>query len=155
MTGTNFSSWYNQSEGTLVVTANTYDNNYTALPLAFIHQDGSNSYQFTYQSRTLYYPRVSGGNYTITVDLSANSSRDNCKIAGVYGPNSNGDFTAAVGVNGSSFERASPLVPNVIAATNLKIGSNHNNNLYANTQITCLTYYPFRLTDAQLEALTL
>lgn len=154
ITGTNFSDWYNQGEGTLVVTADTYDNNYTALPLAFIHQDGSNSYQFSYQSQTTYFPRVSAGDYTITVDPSANSSRDNCKIAGVYGPNSDGDFTAAVGVNGSSFERASPLVPNVIAATNLKIGSNHGNTLYANTHITRLSYYDRRVSDAALEVLT-
>lgn len=153
ITGDNFTSWYNQSEGTLTVTAKTYDNNYTPLPLAFIHQDGSNSYQFSYQSQTTYFPRVSAGNYTITVDSSANS-RDNCKIAGVYGPNSSGDFTAAVGVNGSAFERASPLVPNVIAATSLKIGSNHGNTLYANTTLARLSYYSERLTDEQLEVLT-
>ena len=68
ITNVNFSSWYNQSEGTLAITAKTYDNNYTPLPLAFIHQDGSNSYQFNYQSQTTYLPRVSAGNYVITVD---------------------------------------------------------------------------------------
>lgn len=149
MTGANFSSWYRQDEGSLLVSYNTGPAAKDSRQVA-ISADGDTS--------NLIQLGLSSASIVFCEGFSNGSAQFNFTQA-VAIPNT--VMNAAVGyANNSAF--GSHLGSSAVTDTNcippygvnrLDIG-NRGGGSQANTSIRRLTYYPKRLTDAQLQALT-
>jgi hypothetical protein len=148
MTGTNFSSWYNASEGTLF--SNSLPPDAAAFFAFQIISDGTNANEL--QQRT-----VSGGtNPTFVVNTLSSTVASigvalakgvENKIASAYKVD---DFQSAVnGALGTADN--SGAVPTV---TQLDLGRRANGTTYLNGHIRRIAYYPTRLPDTTLQGLT-
>ncbi len=152
MTGVNFSSWYRQDEGSFVALGaiarlggtgfpafasvdDTSSNN--AMELS-VWDGASDQYQFSGYVSGASQWAVTGTNYTAGTSAS---------ITGAYKAN---DFQSAVlGVLGTA--DTAGTVPTV---TQLRLGANRGGGGILNGTIRSLTYYPKRLTNAELQALS-
>ena len=148
MTGTNFSSWYNNAQGTLYSEASTYDvsvsgrtsfsiNNATNDNR--IHINHSTVKVFIGKAGTTQYTNSFGG-VTVTNNVAS-------RIALAYA--SNNVNAATNGVIGG----VDDTVVEVPVVTQSNIGSLPVGSLLNGT-IRKIAYYPIRLTNAQLQALT-
>jgi len=143
MTGTNFSSWYNQSEGTCVLSAKKINSNESYL---FNFSDNTNN------NRILSQP----AGYALYVQ----STTAQAQLSSAISANSN--FKIAVGVKQNSFNLAnngtlgtldtSGIMP--VGIDRLHLFSTNSGTEYSSGTIARLAYYPVRLPDAQLQALT-
>ncbi len=147
MTGTNFSSWYNQSEGTFVV---SQDNVGVSFRTAIQVDGGSNSNRILLQTSSTSLAQV------LFVNV-ANVSQVNLSTQTI---NSTGSVTAAAyklddyaySVNGAAASTDNVgLVPTV---TRMFIGSELGSSVYLNGHIRQIAYYNTRLPNAQLQTLT-
>lgn len=148
MTGTNFSSWYNQAAGTLYVDYNLGLDN-ISIDICMV-DDGtsSNSIQMRYASGSqAQYLVTVGGVGQASLAPTGYSATGNYKRAVTYATNS---FNQAINSVLPSAEDTSGTVPVV---SNLKIGFGTGGN-YLNGTIKKIAYYPLRVTNAQLQALT-
>ena len=147
MTGTNFSSWYNQSQGTFYAESSTADtfpttfavgdttaNNRIQVGLCPIAGLGLRSYVIT---NGVQQNNVTVGNYTL---------RSFAKIALSC---ISGAFTGAF--NGTASSTATGNMPVCTQAT---IGQANYTGQYQNGTIKKIAYYPVTLTNAQLQSLT-
>lgn len=146
MTGTNFSSWYNQSQGSLYINAiapllgnsglvsinDTTNNNRMTLQTS-----GPTTLAFRYVS--------SSGNFTSTSTSYTQAS--DIKSIAVYKQNDQTTYTNSIVSTGITNQAILPLV------TQIQIGIGPSVN-YANTTIKKISYYPLRLTNAELQGLT-
>jgi hypothetical protein len=147
ITGSNFTEWYNQSEGTFSSKVNFYSNNATH----YIWQVGNTA------SRMLSSGRVNGQSWLL-LSINNNVFTDNVSSTYSSGKNnwissySNDGFfgTSNGGSVISSNNGDVPTLDNNI----LYLGSFINSSNYLNGHISQLTYYPRRLTNAQLVTLT-
>jgi hypothetical protein len=149
MTGTNFSSWYRQDEGTIYGSAKTFQglNSYIA---GIWGGSVQNRIALNWDSLSRFF---SGSRY-LNVFSGTSTSAGTApidtfgKIAFAYQLYNN-----ASSWNGGQVLKSFPLgFPNF---TRLDIGNNNNSaGNYLNGTIRRLTYYPKRLPDAQLQALT-
>ena len=152
ITGTNFSSWYNQTEGTLFTEASVgYAIPSSGFPVVASLNDGTsnNRIENGFLTTTLGgFEAVAGGAFQ--AGMYPGSSASLRKLAGTYEIN---DF--AVCVNGGSVSTdTSGTIPVV---DRLRLGernSTTNSSNFLNGHIRRITYYPRRLTDAELQALT-
>ena len=149
MTGTNFSSWYNQSEGTFVVGADVLSTNATRVWMdvgpngAF----GTTAYIGQVPSNIALLPGAAPVNMVSTVAATALSNT----VA--IGLQTNNSVFAANGILGTA--DTSCTMP--ASATQLVIGSaiwNLGGGASLNGHIRSITYYPTRLPDATLQSLT-
>lgn len=150
MTGTNFSSWYNQAEGTFYAEFVPSSSDFGSNKNIFLASDdtSSNFVGFRYGS--------SGSQPAMTSQVSsvlqanvvtgAMVAGANYKLAGAYALNS---FTASrnAGTVGADNVGTVPTV------TRAEIGSLSSTTITSQT-IKKLAYYPLRVTNAQLQALT-
>lgn len=148
MTGTNFSTWYNAGEGTLYSEAKllAVPGGATYPGIVKISTDSANKIGFwTIPAATSMYFSVSANN-TSSADISVAQSPVSSflKIAGVYKVN---DFAASVNASTVGTD-TSGIVPVVIK---MDIGTYDN---IWNGTIKKIAYYPLRVTNAQLQALT-
>lgn len=152
MTGTNFSSWYNASEGSIVAAFDVYspsavdgfgrvyqiDDTTNNNAIALIKQNGN----------TLFFGIVSVAGATqaqlLTSALSANTP---AKVATAYKLNDFGQATNG----GTLVTDTSGTIPTV---TQIRLGSLASGVSSMNGHIRTITYYSSRLTNAQLQALT-
>jgi hypothetical protein len=161
MTGANFSSWYNQAEGTLyteasglgnfrfntwangaIVTLSPFDggaNNFIAIQI-----EAPNSTAVNGDSRFEVYQ--SGINYAT---LIKNYNGGMNKFAGAYKVN---DIAYTDSQTTAVLTDTSTLIPTCTALSIGQFTSNGNRTL--NGHIRKIAYYPLRVTDAQLQALT-
>jgi hypothetical protein len=147
MTGTNFSSWYNQSEGTIVASIlNGTPTGTSTAVLSF--QDGAGSANNRHQMSgyTAFTATVVGG--VVQSNLGTNASAA-ASLAYAYKAN---DFAASA--NGATpTTDNSGTVPSALAyATIGKFDFGLAQSL--NGHIRTIAYYPSRLSNAQLQALT-
>jgi hypothetical protein len=148
MTGTNFSSWVNNAEGTLYV---EYINYTTATGSLFSFDDGTANNRliaFTNVGTTPAYRVVVGGVDQAVVNLANITAGTVGKLSFGYQVNNfagsaNG---AAVGTD------LSGTLPTSLAVA--RIGVNVAGVAVLNGTIKRIAYYPQRLTNAQLQALT-
>ena len=151
MTGTNFSSWYNQSEGTFVSQYSQFSSSASQIKAVAIASDGSaNNVVYTYVGTTgLPNGLVSvGGATEANPSNPAISSNTAVKTAFAYKVN---DF-ALVTDGGAAATDASGAVPTV---SRLGIGTNSTGlSSYLNGHIRQIAYFNTRLPDAQLQSLT-
>lgn len=149
MTGTNFSSWYNAEEGTMYAEANT-PSFATTYVFAEINNNSTSNYirhSTTSVGTTTQFVVVDG---TVTqaspgFAVTLGSYR---KMAGAYTANS-----VQQSVNGSlGTEDTSATIPTNLVQIN--IGSRAAGTSAVNGTISKIAYYPLRVTNAQLQALT-
>ena len=148
MTGANFSEWYRADEGTVYTDSITYGGNgpiayLTDNTLNNLHQINANfggSYQFTAYV-------VTNGVNVVNFNSTPLTYGTNFKIG--YGFKTN-DFGASV--NGASVSTdTSGTLPIV---NRLDIGRRFDGSYVASAVIKKIAYYPARLTNTQLQALT-
>ena len=154
MTGTNFSDWFNASEGTFANQVQTF--------APFIVSNGSTSIHCTGASDQILMSINSGllnSGYNVLVVSSVDQ--------GTYRPNltPNNVATAAFGwktntgtrfgFNGATINKASGGTSSVDPSmTQLRIGSRNTNIQFLNGWISKLSFYPQLLTQAELNAFT-
>ena len=146
MTGTNFSSWYNQSEGTIVVSGDSFRGT-AGSARNFQIDDGTSANNI----------RAAGASALQVVDATVVQASlgptplipfdgTAYKFASAYKLN---DFASVT--TGAVATDTSGTVPTAINQLTLGSGSGTN---YLNGHIRTLTYYPQRLANAQLQALS-
>jgi len=150
MTGTNFSSWYNQGEGTIYSEyshASTTTNNPAALS---VNNNGNTNQIVIYGEGAVgekFFVRTNG---TIQATITASSkfaSGVMGKVAGAYNVDN-----FSVSANGATaVSDNAGLVP---AVSQMNIGSEYNGSLPLNGTIKKIAYYPMRVTNSNLQALT-
>jgi hypothetical protein len=147
MTGTNFSSWYNQAEGTVYVEAASSNTSVLSVVVAFSDGTASNRWQLTKTSTTA----IQGFSSTNgTNDFQQNLSPI---VANVFFKSSfaiatNNANTCLNGIAGTS--DTSVLVPVV---NTLDLGQRAT-AFFLNGTIRKVSYYPLAVTSAQLQGLT-
>ena len=148
MTGTNFSSWYNQTAGTFVVSADTLYSNASDLATirsVFTADNGTTSnLHRIYQYANIYGANtIAGGVNQSDISLSSIVVNTPAKLAYAYAVN---DFSAARdGILGTPDTSGSLPSP-----TQLSFGA----RFPVNGHIQTITYYNTRLPNTQLQALT-
>lgn len=147
MTGTNFSSWHNASEGTMYVEGASASTSRTIIAV----DDGSmsNRYQLTLAgSYTPGFAVVSGGVVSADIYTTALTQGTFAREAGAYKVN---DF--ALSTNGSSVAAdTSGVLP--VSANTLRFGAFQNGSNILCGTIKRIVYYPRRLSNAELQSLT-
>ena len=148
MTGTNFSSWYNQSEGTFVTEAGGFVGSSGVAFVGHVSDGTTNEYIDVgrYQP-TLQALIVDGGVNQASLTLGGAANGTSRKLAVSYKVN---DF-AACQDGGTVQTDVAGTVPTV---DRLWIGSDGNLVRALNSHIASLTYYNTRLSDATLQSLT-
>lgn len=144
MTGTNFSSWYNQSAGTFVASADTAGGNGTSRFV--VSASGTNIFAYLHSTAS------AGANYDGTnLLLTGNTASVNVpfNIAGAYATSGS---TKAVTLNGGTV--ASGTYNGAFSSATLLYLGGGLTGTYLNGHIRTVTYYNSRLTNTQLQALT-
>ena len=143
ITGTNFSSWYNQSEGTLI---SNYFSKYDSGGYIAYLNDGNNYRIATTDFSSYQGVVIDNGVGQATIDVGTPVTTSTNKIALGYKVNDIGlslnGVTTAVDANGT--------IPNVVK---LNLGARISDN-HINSSINQVIYYPTRLTNTQLQSLT-
>jgi len=147
MTGTNFSSWYNQTEGTIVWNADTFS---TAAANAVVNINNNSA-----ANRIYGYFSSTSAIGIVTVSSSEQVSFNSGTLSG--GPSG----TTAFAYSLNNFAQATRgvlqtpdgtgLLPTV---SQMNIGTSHASVQNLNGHIRTITYYPVRLTNAELQALS-
>lgn len=155
ITGDNFSSWYNQSESTVLI-------EYT------IRNGSSNSsnylelFGFTYNNLFSghFSGRIDQGSSIRTLSQN-NNARVNLTVNdGVYKSchriveNTSTNKTISISVNGSAVN-SSTVSATAVTHNLFKIGDAYGGNTILSNPIARLTYYTRRLTDSELQTITL
>ena len=152
ITGTNFSSWYNDSEGTIYAEGGPSVPNINKTQLLVTANDNSSNNRWylgkKYDSATVAEFGVTSGGDGQAFVLSAPSSIVNAKYAAGYRVDSFGFITSggALGVDTSG------LVPSGIDRLLIGTLDSASNNI--NGTISRLTYWPTRLSDDTLQTIT-
>jgi hypothetical protein len=147
MTGANFSSWYRADEGTFYTEANKPAALASAIVFSANDNSSNNRQSFVYVSATsLRYRSITNNvnDGSITATVGADSY---VKSAGAYKVN---DFAYSANA-GSAGADTSALVPVV---SQLNIGSEFTASIYLNGTIRKIAYYPLRVSNTNLVALT-
>jgi hypothetical protein len=146
MTGTNFSSWYNQTEGTLFAQSQTAQAYAAGVPARVSIDDGTISNRIAIRNGNNFSSVVTvSGSPVASLELTAWNSNIT-KQAIAYKVD---DF--AYTTNGASVVTdTSGAIPSV---NRLGIGLTGTQN-FLNGYIQRIAYYPVRVTNAQLQALT-
>ena len=152
MTGTNFSSWFNPSEGTLVASYEASPNLFATYVAASNGVVGQNSVHFDNDSggtmRAVYY---SGSVAQATLSLGAYGAAGTVNtVASAYAVN---DFAASRN-GGAVVTDTSGALP--VSLTQLNIGADPSGVAanVTNTHIRSIRYYNKRLYDTQLQTLS-
>jgi hypothetical protein len=146
MTGTNFSSWYRADEGTFFTNFRRYITNANAN--AFVASDNSFNNRISGFSFNGFAPDIAvGGVVQASIEVG---SAPNAGLSGAVAYKVNDVAAAANG--GAVGTDVSALVPVV---NRLYIGANSlGTGAFLNGTIKKIAYYPKRLTNAQLQAIT-
>lgn len=147
MTGTNFSSWFNSAEGCWY--ADWYDRVQSLSHQLFsVYLDGVNRYAMTVNSSNVLDAAVVAGGADTLLSYSVTLTAGNHKGAFSYKKDD-----GSVSVDGLGGTQDSSLtLPSGINA--MVIGTNTSGTQLLNSTIKKLAYYPKRLTNTQLQALT-
>ena len=161
--GTNFTDFYNQTEGTLFGEFTIKDNAYSSAAIANINQEPGSSYAHSimfveigtangYFGRT--YKNSNGINLSSSSSVlnSLHPSTTPQKVSFGYTTVSGGELRAYW--NGNNVNGSSDLSRVPTTLTNMRIGRGWTGSDVINAHIRKLSYYPKRLPNAQLQGLT-
>jgi hypothetical protein len=150
MVGSNFSSWYNQSEGTIYCTSDSPLTTTTAQMNWYISDGNTNNTMFNHKNLSnLNATAVVSGGVTqgdIT-SFSTITSYSTVKSASAYKLND-----LAISVNGASV--GTDLAATIPTVDRIHLGQNVANGQILNGHIQSIKYYPTRLPNADLQRLT-
>jgi hypothetical protein len=150
MTGTNFSSWYNQAEGSFFAQFIPASSSFGANKNLFLSSDGTaNNYaglRYTGSGAEPTFSVVVAGTAQAAISTGAMVAGTSYKMAGAYEAN---DFAVSrnAGTVGTDTSGTVPVV------TQAEIGMLAGTSFSTQT-ISKLAYYPLRVTNAQLQGLT-
>ncbi len=149
MTGTNFSSWYNQSAGTIYSEANTFDASVIRVAVGINDGTTPNRILSTHGASPKGFVAVNGiTQMSQGVSPVVFSNNTFSKMSVAYAVN-NGNAAANGSIGTLDTAMTIPVV------TQLQIGSQTGSATQTlNGTIKKIAYYPLRVTDAQLQALT-
>jgi len=154
ITGSNFSSWYNQSEGSFYTDMKLNPSFPVSgrASISFTLSDSSYNNRITLASSTGSNAfnadvTISGTNYRAVLGNYTSGSNSIKSSIGYKSTNTAGSLNGASPVT-SSPSGSLPLL------TRADIGKDHTNFNYLSGHIRRITYYPTRLTNTQLQALT-
>lgn len=139
MTGVNFSSWYRQDEGTLYADFNVP----AANPVLAI---GQNSFATSIQINSVNVGRFTG---TVPYLLLGTAVVGANKIALALKPE---DFSSST--NGASVATSTAAQTIQFGANHLNIGASYSGASTSNGHLKKISYYPKRLSNSELQALT-
>ena len=155
MTGTNFSEWYRQDEGTFYTEHTIRQNVGTNYPSVFFAQNTSGSYAIgllhdTASSYRFYAQLTSDSTNYAMQDVNTVSVGDEIKGALAF------DYSSASFVNTKNGDTVQTLTgyPPMGPLTEIKFGTRAAVTGYLNNTIKKIAYYPQRLSNATLQALT-
>ena len=161
--GTNFTDFYNQTEGTLFGEFTIKDTTYSSAAIANINQEPGASYAYSimfaeigtangYFGRT--YKNSSGVNISNSSSVlnSLHPSTTPQKVSFGYTTVSGGELRAYW--NGNNVNGSSDLSKVPTTLTNMRIGRGWTGDDVINAHIRKLSYYNKRLSDSQLQGLT-
>jgi hypothetical protein len=144
--GDSISSWYNPSESTFVA---KYTCAYgSAQAAVFGANDGTNNNVISLRPRNTF--AKSSGVNQFNVSLYAGATPPNVQDTIGFSLDSFGAYL--VNTNASDSDITSVTMP--VGMNQLKMGKVENASIYLNGHIARLAYYPRRLSDEQLQALT-
>lgn len=148
MTGTNFSSWYNAAESSMLAVFSSFVLSPPSSVYAISNGTSGNRWQTV----------ITSGPLAISHSLNATTLQATINV-GTYAPNT--IFKSAFGVKLNSVQAAvngvlgtEDTLANMPTVDRINIGSAQTNNLQLIGHIRSLTYYPTRLTNAELQALS-
>jgi hypothetical protein len=153
MTGANFSSWYNQAEGTVFseVIPRTPVANTNSQVIYDINDNTSSNrfrqFRVAVTAELAMSSSTAGTTYVSSIGTGVASQGSASRTTAAYKVN---DF--AVSTNGAS--PALDTVGMVTVPNRLDLGTAQGATLWWNGTIRKFAYYPLRLTDAQLQAIT-
>lgn len=149
MTGANFSSWYRQDEGMIYFDGEKPSNRSAGFPSLFSINDGTANNNIQ--------PAINALSDVINVEMKVGGS----VVAGFYPAYTGGTakLSFAYKLNDVNFAMngvagATDTSATVPAVNQLNIGSNHSGSSALNGHIARLAYYPKRLSNTELQALT-
>jgi len=145
MTGTNFSSWYNAVEGTLFVNYSAFASG-TRTMAAINDNTANESILLRTISTNPFLTVTDGGVDQADIDAGTVASNIVYKFAGAYAAN---NFAASI-AGGAAVTDTSGSIPTV---DRMMIGNSSASNAL-NGCIQQIVYYPRRLSNAELQALT-
>jgi len=148
MTGTNFSSWYNPGEGTLYAESIS-PNSFSRCQASINDGTNNNKIEPALSSGNFYLLGVNVAGVSVGSATTANAATANAssKTAGAYKVD---DFAVSLN-SGTVATDTSGTLPIV---DRMFIGQRTAGSVAINGTIRKLSYYPLRLTNAQLQALT-
>jgi hypothetical protein len=150
MVGSNFSSWYNQSEGTVYCTSDSPLTTTTAQMNWYISDGSTNNTMFNRKNTSnLNATAVVSGGVTqgdIT-SFSTITAYSTVKSASAYKLND-----LAISVNGASV--GTDLAATIPTVDRIHLGQNVSNGQILNGHIQSIKYYPTRLPNGTLQGLT-
>jgi hypothetical protein len=150
MTGANFSSWFNQSEGTVYSEFASAAALSGLFPRILSISDGTVAnileWSLNAATGTLFRSRVNS-TFVATLDVGASTANSFAKIASGYQANNFG----ASRNGGAAVTATSGALPVV---SRLVIGASGDSTSQLNGSIKKISYYPAKLTSAQLQAIT-
>jgi len=154
ITGTNFSSWYNQSEGTIFAGVSSFSYNNSATLPTFAHfTDGSLNNYIRLNSGPAYLVRNftnTGGVTQTQSGVSYIAPANNSPYSIALGLTTNNARIYADGNPAALINSYSPPVVNKVEIGNWIA----QNNTWTNGHLSRLTYWPKRLPDLELQQLT-
>lgn len=161
MLGANFSSWYNQSEGTLLVEGSVYSTGLSGnrkTPAVITEGNFNNVSRTGVESGTSAGGSVISGGVTQASFLVGSAVSVNTPFKMALALKTN-DFAfcangGAVSTDTSGSVVAAPIVLDLGFGPQNSSGSTNTAGDYLNGHVRSITYYPTRLTDAQLQAIT-
>ena len=150
MVGSNFSSWYNQSEGTVFVSADRiYTGNFVGYPYIANLSDGTSSNEIAIYGAS--------GSLQVTTDMKVSGTQQLNYMFGVWTDGFN-KSTVAYKQNDTVFAfsgstKTTDTSCNVPIVDRLNIGLRNTSNQF-NGHIQSIKYYPTRLPNGTLQGLT-
>jgi hypothetical protein len=150
MTGTNFSSWFNNGEGTLYGETTFLSGSITSDQVVFEIDSGAtgNRNKFSRYNGVIYGTTTTSGSAVADINLGSAATAGTSYRA-IYAYKTN-DFAGTVNGAAAAID-TSGVTPNGL--TQALIGASANGE-YVNGRIKKLAYYPIKATSAQLAALT-
>lgn len=148
MTGTNFSSWYNASEGAIYAEGNTVDNVGFPALVTIGRADFSVNYMSILHlsaSSTVYAEGYVAGAIQFALSTTGNAKPATNKSVMAYKANS-----FALSTNGGTVQ--TDVAGTIPTVDELKIGRLNGNNNYLNGCIRKLSYWPQRIINAETQA---
>jgi hypothetical protein len=147
MTGTNFSDWFNASEGTFSI--DCIINTKSSAQIVMEMSDGTTSNRLQFQrdagSAVLSYVAINSGSITVNLQKASAFVNDVASITAAYKLNNYG-----VAVNGGATTTdTSSAVP---AVDRMRIGATVAGTALSNGWYQKILFYPQRLTDAEIQA---